>query len=266
LRTRRRAHAGVSVPARSRPPERADLVVGRQPVLELLKAGHPVQRVLIARGASITGTLGEIRRRASASAVPTRVVPKPEIDKMARELNHQGVVAVTARFRYTPIGDLLKGDAPALIFLDGVTDPHNVGSLLRSADGAGINGLVLLARRGAGVTPSVRKVAAGAAEFVPVARVGNLGQAVEQAKIAGLWIVGLDQTAEQDVWSSELLDPPVGLVLGAEGKGLSSKLRDRCDGLIRIPQQGRVGSLNVAVAGAIAMFEIARRKGRSATL
>jgi 23S rRNA (guanosine2251-2'-O)-methyltransferase len=254
------------VPARSRAPERSDLVVGRQPVLELLKTDHPVERVLIARGASMTGTLEEIRRRSSERAVPTRIVPRAEIDKVARELNHQGVVAVTTRFRYTPIEDLLKRDTAALVFLDGITDPQNLGSLLRSADGAGIGGLVVPARRGVGVTATVRKVAAGAAELVPIARVGNLGQAIEQAKGAGLWIVGLDQGAEDDVWSSELLEPPVGLVLGAEGKGLSTKLKERCDGLIRIPQQGRVGSLNVAVAGAIAMFEIARRKGRSATL
>jgi 23S rRNA (guanosine2251-2'-O)-methyltransferase len=254
------------VAARSRGPERSDLVVGRQPVLELLRTEHPVERVLIARGASMTGTLGEIRRRASERAVPTRVVPRGEIDKLAQELNHQGVAAVTTRFRYTPLEELLKRDDPALLFLDGVTDPQNLGSLLRSADGAGIDGLVVPARGGVGMTPAVRKVAAGAAEFVPIARVGNLGQAMEQAKGAGLWIVGLDQAADQDVWSSDLLEPPVGLVLGAEGKGLSPKLKDRCDGLIRIPQQGRVGSLNVAVAGAIAIFEIARRKGRSATL
>jgi 23S rRNA (guanosine2251-2'-O)-methyltransferase len=194
------------------------------------------------------------------------MVPRSEIDKMARELNHQSVVAVTTRFRYTPIEELLQGEAPALIFLGGVTDPHNLGSLLRSADGAGISGLVVPARGGVGVTPSVRKVSAGAAEVVPIARVGNLSQAIDQAKIAGLWIVGLDQDAEESVWSSDLLEPPVGLVLGAEGKGLSPKLKERCDGLIRIPQQGRVGSLNVAVAGAIAMFEIARRRSHSATL
>jgi 23S rRNA (guanosine2251-2'-O)-methyltransferase len=146
-----------------------------------------------------------------------------------------------------------------VLFLDGVTDPHNLGSLLRSADGAGFHGIVIPARRAAGVTGAVRRVAAGAAEVVPVARVNSLGAALDRAKKAGLWIVGLDEDAGEDLWTSTLLEPPVGLVLGAEDRGISKGVTGRCDALVRIPSAGRISSLNVAVAGAVAMFEASRK-------
>ncbi len=190
--------------------------------------------------------------------MPLRLVPKAEVDRVAGPVNHQGVVAFTARFRYAPLDSILSVPDPCVLFLDGVTDPHNLGSLLRSADGAGFHGVVLPVRRSAGVTAAVRRVSAGAAEVVPVARVNSLGAALDQAKKAGLWIVGLDAGATSDLWSNDLLEPPVGLVLGAEDRGISSGIASRCDGLVRIPSTGRIDSLNVAVAGAIAMFEVRR--------
>lgn len=174
-------------------------------------------------------------------------------------MNHQGVVAFTAKFRYAPLEQILATPDARVLFLDGVTDPHNLGSLLRSADGAGFHGVVVPTRRSAGVTGAVRRVSAGAAEFVPVARVNSLGSALDQAKKAGLWIAGLDAAAEDDIWSSTLLEPPVGLVLGAEDRGISSGIAGRCDGLVKIPSAGKMASLNVAVAGAIAMFEVWRK-------
>lgn len=233
---------------------------GRQPVLELLRAGGNVQRVLIAQGLKPSSIIGEIRRRAEEAAVPVRVVPRTELDRLADGANHQGVLATTGRYRYTALDQLLAVRR-SLLFLDGVTDPHNLGSLLRSADGAGFGGVVIPAHRAAPVTAAVRRVAAGAAEVVPVCRVENLNTAIEAAKVAGLWVVGLDEAAGEGLWSSELLDPPVVLVLGAEGKGIRPGVIDRLDGSVSIPQRGRIGSLNVAVAGAIAMFEVARRSG-----
>ena len=252
-------------PAKRRVDETA-VVAGRRPVLELLKSGSPVQRVLIAQGLAPSGVLGEIRKRAEAASVPVRMVPKTELDRIAGDLNHQGTVAEAGSYRYAPLTELLERDSPALLFLDGVTDPHNLGSLLRSADGAGFTGVVLPARRYVSVTPAVRKVSAGAAEVVPVARVANLSRAIEEAQQAGVWIVGLAGEATSNVWTSELMSPPVGLVLGAEDRGISRSVREHCDELVRIPQGGRIGSLNVAVAGAIAMFEVARRRDPSATL
>jgi 23S rRNA (guanosine2251-2'-O)-methyltransferase len=173
--------------------------------------------------------------------------------------NHQGVVALAGRFRYTPLERILARPSPRVLFLDGVMDPGNLGSLLRSADGAGFDGVVVRARRAAGVTAAVRRVSAGAAEVVAVARVPNMGHALSQAAEAGLWLVGMDERAGESLWASDMLEPPVGIVLGAEDKGMSTAVRDRCDVMVRIPVTGRIGSLNVAVAGAIALFEVARR-------
>lgn len=228
-------------------------------MLEVLRSGRGVERILIARELAPSGVVGEIRRRADAAAVPVRLVPKAEVERAAGSVNHQGVVAFTARYRYAPLEQVLAAPEARVLFLDGVTDPHNLGSLLRSADGAGFHGVVVPARRSAGVTGAVRRVSAGAAEVVPVARVNSLGGALEQAKKAGLWIAGLDSAAEEDVWSSSLLEPPVGLVLGAEDRGISTGIAARCDGLVKIPSAGRLASLNVAVAGAVAMFEVSRK-------
>lgn len=248
------------------PESKLDVLTGRRPIVELLKAGRPIERILIAQSARSAPVLAEIRRLAGASSIPVQSVPAAQIDKLADGANHQGVAAVTGRYRYSQLRDLLSGDAPTLVFLDGVMDPHNLGSILRSADGAGFDGIVIPTHRSAAVTQAVRRVSAGAAEVVPVARVGNLGGAMEEARKEGLWIVGLDGDAEDDVWSSDLLEPPVGLVLGSEDRGMSRVVREKCDALVRIPSGGRLRSLNVAVAGAVAMFEVSRRRRASATL
>ena len=221
---------------------------------------------MLAQNLAGSGAISEIRALAEAAAVPIRVAPRSELDKAAPGSNHQGVVAITARYRYAELSRLLGLDSPALLFLDGLTDPHNLGSLLRSADGAGFDGVVVPARRAVGVTTAVRRVSAGASEVVPVARVNNLGNAIDEARRAGVWIVGLDEEAGSDLWSSDLLERPVGLVLGAEDRGLSQGVRSRCDAVVSIPLAGKLGSLNVGVAGGIAMFEVARRSPRSANL
>lgn len=252
-------------PKEDRSDAASTVLSGRQPVVELLRARRPAERILIAAGLSNAAILGEIRKRAQEASIPVKVVPRVEIDKLADGENHQGVVAVTGRYRYAALESLLVPNA-CVLFLDGVTDPHNLGSLIRTVECCGFDGVVVPAHRSAGVTATVRRVSAGAAEVVDVARVTNLGRGIDQAKEAGLWIVGLDGEAPEDIWASELLEPPLGVVLGAEGRGISKTIRDRCDGLVRIPQSGRIGSLNVGVAGAIAMFEIARRRALSATL
>ncbi len=241
------------------------ILSGRQPVVELLRARRPAERVMFSSGLAPSPVLAEIRKRAQEAAIPVKVVPRAEIDRLSEGENHQGVVAVTGRFRYATLENLLVPEA-CVVFLDGVTDPHNFGSLIRTAECCGFHGVVVPAHRSAGVTPSVRRVSAGAAEILPVARVTNLGRAIDQAKEAGVWVVGLDADAGEDVWTSKLMEPSIGLVLGAEGRGLSKAVRERCDGLVRIPQRGHIGSLNVAVAGAIAMFEVARRSVASDNL
>jgi len=240
-----------------------EVVAGRRPVLELLKAGGSVERVLVAAGLAPSGALGDIRKAAEASSIPVRMVPKHEVDRVAGSKNHQGVVAVAGRFRYTPLERILARPSPSVLFLDGVMDPGNLGSLLRSADGAGFDGVVVRSRRAVGVTGAVRRTSAGAAEVVGVARVDNMTRALEEAAATGVWLVGMDEHAESDMWDSNLFEPPVGIVLGAEDKGLSRSVRNRCDATVRIPLSGRIGSLNVAIAGAVGMFEVARRARRT---
>jgi 23S rRNA (guanosine2251-2'-O)-methyltransferase len=244
-----------------RPPD--DMLAGRRPILEALRAGRSAEQVLIARELAPASILGDIRRHAEAAGIPVKVVARAEIDRLAEGVNHQGVVALGARYRYAALDALVGAPDAAVLFLDGVMDPHNVGSLLRNADGAGFAGVVVPQRRAAAVTAAVRRVSAGAAEVLPVARVTNLGRALDRGRRAGLWIVGLDAQADDDLWTSELIEPPVGLVLGAEDRGLSPAVRAHCDAFVRIPTRGRLRSLNVASAGAVAMFEVARRRTRA---
>lgn len=181
-----------------------------------------------------------------------------ELDRLAPG-NHQGVVAAVGAYRYAPFESLLARATTGILFADGVMDPQNLGSLIRSALGAGFDGVVIPSHRAAGVSSAVRRVSAGATELLGVAKVGNLPRALELAKSSRLWVVGLDEQAEDAIWSSELMDPPVGLVVGAEDRGMSRTVRSKCDALVGIPQHGQLGSLNAAVAGAVAMFEVARR-------
>jgi 23S rRNA (guanosine2251-2'-O)-methyltransferase len=239
---------------------RDTVVAGRRPVLEALKAGRSAERVLIARELAPSSIIGAVRRRAERASIPVRVVPKEELDRRARGLNHQGVVALGVPFRYVALDAILSAPEPAVLFLDGVTDPHNLGSLLRSAEAADFDGVVIPSRRAAGVTASVRRVSAGAAEIVSVARVVNLSRALDDARTKGVWVVGLDASAPDDIWTSDFVERPVGLVLGSEDRGLSKGVRGHCDAVLRIPARGKLGSLNVASAGAVAMFEVARRR------
>jgi 23S rRNA (guanosine2251-2'-O)-methyltransferase len=229
-----------------------------------LRAQKSAQEIRISKDAARSELLTEIRGLARAASIPVKDVSRKDLDEIAGGINHQGVAALTARYRYLPLDELLARSPTCILFLDGVMDPHNLGSLLRSADGAGFEGVVIPAHGASGVTNTVRRTSAGAAETVPVARETNMSRSLEAAKSAGLWIAGLDAGADQDLWSSDLMEPPVGLVLGSEDRGLSRGVRERCDGLVRIPGAGRLGSLNVGVAGALAMFEVARRRARSA--
>lgn len=243
-----------------------DVVAGRRPVAELLRAGKTPERILVAQGVRATGSVAEILALAKAANVPVRSIPAAELQRIAPGVNHQGIVAVTSTFRYTALEHLLRRPSPTLLFLDGVMDPHNLGSLIRSSDCAGFHGVVVPARRAAGVTSAVRRTSAGAAEIMPVARVDNLARALDQARSKGVWVVGLDARGPADIWTTNLAEPPVAIVCGAEDKGLSKAVRDNCDALVRIPLAGRLDSLNVSVAGAIAMFEVARRRALLDTL
>jgi len=227
-------------------------------VVELLRAGRrEVKRVFVAANVERDESLDEIVERAGARL---QVVPPLRLEQLARTDAPQGVVARAAPLRESDLDDLLARDDAFLVALDGVTDPRNLGAIARVAETAGATGLVVPRRRGARVTPAVTKAAAGALEYLAIATVGGVPAALDRAKRAGMWVVGLDERGEGDVHRVEVADQRVVLVLGAEGRGLARLTRERCDVLVRIPMHGRIASLNVAAAAAIACHEIARRR------
>ncbi len=194
--------------------------------------------------------------------VPVRFVQRPELDRMAGNGAHQGVVAVTSAKQYSDLDDLLgakRGKFSLIVVLDGVEDPHNLGAVLRTADAAGADGVVIPERRAVGVTGTVAKASAGASEHLPVARVTNIARTVEELKSHNVWVVGLDERAPQ-TYDSLDYNMDCAVVLGAEGTGVHDLVRRKCDFLVSIPMLGKVPSLNVSVAAAVVLYEIVRQR------
>lgn len=243
-----------------------EILYGRQPVRETLRAGRrQAFRLLLARNISTAGIVAEILELAQAARVPVQELDRAELDKLSGDANHQGIAAEVSAYPYTDLVEILEaahqaGEAAFVLLLDHLLDPQNLGSLLRSADAAGVQGVVLPGRRAAGLTPAAVRASAGAAEHVLVAEVTNLVQAMERLKGKGLWLAGLEATPEAGDYSQVDLTGPLGLVVGSEGTGLARLVRARCDFLIRLPMYGHIESLNAAVAGAIALYEVRRQR------
>jgi len=196
------------------------------------------------------------------AGVPVRFLPRTELDRMAASASHQGVVAVTSAKQYSDLDDILaakRGDFSLVLVLDGVEDPHNLGAILRTAEAAGADGVVIPERRASGITGTVAKVSAGASEHLPVAKVTNISRTLEQLKSQGLWTVGLDESARQSYTEIDYA-MNCALVLGAEGAGLHELVSRKCDYLVSIPMLGLVPSLNVSVAAGIVLYEIVRQR------
>ncbi len=240
-------------------------VEGRQSVRELLRAGkRRVKEVWVSDSLDDAPILDEIAELCRENRVTLREAARTRIDAMAQTDNPQGVVAKTTPLDQVQLEDLFKvkgsDSAPFIVAFDGVTDPHNLGSLLRSAECAGATGVVLPKHRSAHITPTVAKVAAGAVEYLPMALVAGLASAVTTAKEAGIWVVGLDMDADVEISKLPVADQPVMVILGAEGDGISRLVRQRCDVVAAIPQNGQIDSLNVSAAGAVAFFEVSRQR------
>jgi 23S rRNA (guanosine2251-2'-O)-methyltransferase len=243
------------------------LVAGRNAVVEALRASIPATAMYVAHGVERDDRIDEARRLAVSRGIAVLDAERPELDRLVGGPQHQGLALIVPPFEYADAGDLLRraleSTTPALIVaLDGVTDPHNVGAVARSAAAFGAHGLILPERRAAGVTPSAWKASAGTLARLPVARVTNLVRCLASYAEAGLMIAGLDGRGEIDLDGLELASGPLVIVVGAEGKGLSRLVGETCDIRVRIPLASDVESLNASVAAGIVLAEVARRRTR----
>jgi 23S rRNA (guanosine2251-2'-O)-methyltransferase len=242
-------------------------VFGVQPVLEALRAGvRPIERLTVAEGAH-ESRLREILEIARYADIPVRRVPREELQRTAAGANHQGIVATIAAARYTPADELLDAlaarvgtdEPPLAVVLDGVEDPRNLGAVIRTVECVGAHGVFIPERRASGLTETVAKAAAGALEYVPVARVANVVRLVEELKRRGVWTIGTAAEAETSYAEWDWTQP-CALLLGGEGEGLRRLVRERCDVLVSIPLLGRIESLNVSVAAGVVLYEALRRR------
>jgi len=242
-----------------------NLIFGLHAVTEALKArGRGFEWVGVAKerhDLRLQRVVEDCRR----AGVAVRFVPRAELDRMVGNNAHQGVVAVTSAKQYTGLEDVVaakRGKYSLVVVLDGVEDPHNLGAILRTADAAGADGVVIPERRAAGVTATVTKASAGASEHLPIARVTNVGRAVEELKEQNIWTVALDERGTQ-TYDSMDYNMDCALVLGAEGKGVHELVRRKCDFLVSIPMLGKVPSLNVSVAAAVVLYEVVRQRRKT---
>lgn len=265
-RRRERSNEQVRTAERVHDEEQAgseEIVAGKHPVLEALRSGREINKIWVAEGAQKHLT-APIVAEAKQQGVIVQFADKRKLDALAGEVAHQGVIAQVAPYRYYEVDELLeaakaKGETPFLILLDEIEDPHNLGSILRTAECTGVHGVIIPKRRSASLTATVSKTSAGAAEYVPVARVTNLAQTIESLKEQGVWVAGTDVSAEQDVYRTKF-DMPIAIVIGNEGKGMGRLIREKCDFLVKLPMAGKLNSLNASVAAGVLMYEVLRQR------
>lgn len=238
-----------------------NLIFGRNSVIEALEASRKLEKVLVLDGG--TGSLRKIIGLAKASKVRVEFVDRKTLDRLSGGANHQGVVAKGQVFEYSNVDSICEaaatnGEDPFILILDGIEDPHNLGAILRTGECAGVHGIIIPERRAASVDSVAMKVAAGAAEYVKVARVKNLSRTLDELKNEGVWIVGLDMYGER--YYEQNLKGPIALVVGNEGKGISRLIKEKCDYMISIPLKGKVSSLNASNAVAVAVYETLKQR------
>lgn len=243
-----------------------EILYGRNAVREALRAGcRKIYKLLLAQGIEETGIVADIARLASESGVAIQRVGRRQLDRIG-DVNHQGVAAQAAPYPYVEIERILaqadqRQEMPLLLMLDCLQDPQNFGALLRTSEVAGVHGVVIPKRRAVGVTPAVVNSSAGATEHLLVARVTNLVRTMKKLKAQELWIVGLEDVPQAQPYHHSDLKMPLALVVGSEGRGMGRLVRETCDLLIRLPMRGEISSLNAAVAGSVALYEVWRQRG-----
>ena len=243
--------------------EREDVIEGRNAVLEALRSGRAIDKIFIAKG-EVDKTLGHIASKARDAGIVVVEADRRKLDAMSVTGAHQGVVAQAAVRSYVSLAEILdiareKGEAPFVIACDEISDPHNLGAILRTAECVGAHGVIIPKRRSAGLTATVGKSSAGAAEYVPVARVANMAAALRELKEAGLWIYGTAADGSSPLWETDF-SGPVCLVIGSEGDGMSRIVSEQCDFLVSIPMRGRISSLNASASAAVVMYEVLRSR------
>ncbi|WP_257351153.1 23S rRNA (guanosine(2251)-2'-O)-methyltransferase RlmB [Pseudalkalibacillus decolorationis] len=241
----------------------SDVIIGRNPVLEALRSGRDINKIMIAEGAQ-KGSIGQVIQQAKKERIQVQYVPKKKLDTIVEGENHQGVLAYVAAYDYADIDDLFdratkQNEEPFILVLDEIEDPHNLGSILRTADAVGAHGVIIPKRRAVGLTSSVAKASTGAIEYVPVVRVTNIARTIEELKQRGVWFVATDAKGDQDYREAQF-DMPIGLVIGSEGKGIGRLVKEKCDFLVSLPMEGKVTSLNASVAAALLMYEVYRNR------
>ena len=239
------------------------IIYGRNPVLEAIKARAPVEKILLAEHLK-GGVIEDIKSRARKEGIKIEKAERNRLDQLAGTGDHQGVIAFLPEKDYCSVEEILqmaqkRGEPPFITLLDEVQDPQNLGAIIRSAEGAGVHGVIIPKRRAVGLTEVVAKASAGAIEHIPVARVENLVGALRQLKGEGIWIFGADQNGETLYYQADF-SGPVGIVIGSEGRGIRRLIRENCDFLIRIPMYGRIDSLNASVAAALIFYEVRRQR------
>ncbi len=243
--------------------EEQEFIAGRNSVLEALKSGRPVNKVLVAKG-DRQGSLREITGQARARGLVVQEVDAAKLADLTGGMRHQGVVAMVPPVAYAEVGDILAkardlGEPPFVVLLDELEDPHNLGAILRTCDAAGAHGVLIPKRRSAPLSAAVAKTSAGAVEYVPVARIGNVVQAIEALKKEGLWVVGADMDGDRPYYKADLKGPVL-VMVGGEGRGLSRLAKEACDFLVHIPMKGQITSLNASVACSLLLYEVYRQR------
>ncbi len=239
------------------------LIFGRNPVMEALKSGVPIDTVYI--NSEGGGILGKLRVMAKQSGAVVKDVSTQKLDQLTGGASHQGIAAEGACAEYVSIDDILnvsekKGTAPFIIICDEIEDPHNLGAIIRTAEAAGADGIIIPKRRSASLNATVYKTSAGAASWLPVARVANLASAIDELKEKGVWIYGTDASGES--YDGVDLKGSMALVIGSEGFGMGRLIKEKCDFLLRLPMNGRITSLNASVAAGIFMYEAVRQRNK----
>lgn len=239
------------------------IIEGRNAVIEALRSGEPIDKIYLAKGET-DKTLGHIASRAREKGIVVAEADRRKLDGMSRTHAHQGVIALAAMREYVSVQSLLdaaaeKGEAPLLVVCDEISDPHNLGAILRTAECAGAHGVIIPKRRSAGLTAIVGKTSAGAVSYMPVARVANLPATLEELKKKGVWVYGTAAEGTTSLYDADLKGPAA-IVIGSEGSGMGRLVREKCDFLVSIPMKGHISSLNASAAAAILLYEAVRRR------